>query len=325
MTAALPPDVLTVTPAPKRPGHWFGIDTGGQPWGILCGCLLVVGASVSFATARAGIVAGLLPIDIILMRFAVAGLFFLPLLIRFGALSLAGIGWRRGLVLLLTGGPLFAGLQTGGYAFAPLAHGAVIGPAAVTLLSTLIAATVLRERLSKPHIAGATLVIAGIVLISWHGLTAVSGSRTWIGDLMFFTSSILWASFTVLLRYWRLDAVRAVAVVSVLSLLVMIPGYLALVGWPHLYALPLGPLLLQGLIQGGLQGVIGILGYSHAVRVLGVSRAVLFPAVVPAVSILIGIPIVGEIPTLEQVGGMLLVTIGLLSAIGLFQRRRLKQ
>jgi drug/metabolite transporter (DMT)-like permease len=55
--------------------------------------------------------------------------------------------------------------------------------------------------------------------------------------------------------------------------------------------------------------------------VLGVSRAVLFPAMVPAVSIIIGIPIVGEFPNAFQIAGLLLVTAGLLGAVGVFRLR----
>jgi drug/metabolite transporter (DMT)-like permease len=65
---------------------------------------------------------------------------------------------------------------------------------------------------------------------------------------------------------------------------------------------------------------MGILGYSHAIRVLGVSKAALFPCAVPAASLLIGIPVLGEIPSAEQVAGMAMVTVGLLVAIGLFRR-----
>jgi drug/metabolite transporter (DMT)-like permease len=144
-----------------------------------------------------------------------------------------------------------------------------------------MAAAFLHERLSKAHIIGAALVITGIVLISWHGLHAEPGSRTWIGDLLFVGSNLLWAGFTVLVRQWRLDALRAIAVVSVLSALVTIPGYLVFIGLPHLLALPVEAVVTQGLLEGGLQGVLGIVGYSHAIRLLGVSRAVLFPASVP--------------------------------------------
>ena len=195
---------------------------------------------------------------------------------------------------------------------------AVIHPASVTILSTGIAATVLGERLSRAHVIGATLVIAGIVLISWQGLHA-TGETNWIGDVLFFTSAALWAIFTVLVRHWKLPALRAIAVMSFLSLLITLPGYLAWYGVDHLLSRPALAMATQALVQGLGQGVVAITAYSQAIRVLGVSRAVLFPAMVPAVSILMGIAIVGEVPNAIQIGGLVLVTIGLLGAIGVFR------
>ena len=65
-------------------------------------------------------------------------------------------------------------------------------------------------------------------------------------------------------------------------------------GWAHFIHLPVGQVAVQALLQGDMQGAIGIVAYTHTIRVLGVSRAVLFPASVPAVSILIGIPVLGK-------------------------------
>jgi drug/metabolite transporter (DMT)-like permease len=203
-------EATAVATVPRR----FTLGTQTEAWGYLCGCVLALGASLSFAAARAGIISGLTPADLILMRFGVAGIVLMPLLLRWGLPNLAGIGWRRGLILTVLGGPAFALMQMGGYAFAPLAHGAVIHPASVTILSTGIAAALLGERLSRVHLIGAGLVISGIVLISWQGLHAAVGVGTWVGDLLFFISAMLWAVFTVLIRHWRLPALRAIAVVG---------------------------------------------------------------------------------------------------------------
>ncbi|MEJ0017610.1 MAG: DMT family transporter [Acetobacteraceae bacterium] len=288
--------------------------------GFLAGCVLALGAPISFAAARAGILAGITPGDLVLLRYLVAGLLLLPVLLYLGIGNLAGIGWGRGAILLLTGGPVFALLQTGGYAYAPLAHGGVIAPAGVTIFSTIIAAVALHERLSRSHLLGAGLVILGIVLIGCEGLRAASGERIWMGDMLFVASAIPWATFTVLVRYWRLEAVRVITVVSVLSISVTLPAYLAVAGTNHLLSLPMGELSTQALVQGGVQGILAMLGYTHAIRVLGVSRAVLFPAAVPAVSVLIGIPLLGEIPSMAQWLGLTLVTIGLLAAAGVPRR-----
>lgn len=288
--------------------------------GFLCGSIMALGASLSFAAARAGILGGLGAVDMIFARYIVAGAIMLPLLLRYGARDLAGIGLRRALILTMLGGAPFALLQTGGYAFAPLAHGAVIAPSTVTIVSTIGAALFLRERLGRSHMVGVVVVLGGIFLIGWDGLIQPSGERAWLGDLLFFASSVLWAGFTLLLRYWRLPALQATTVVAVLSFVVTTPLYLVAMGFAHLQALPWGMLTLQGLIQGGLQGVITMVAYSQAVIFLGVSRAVLFPAIVPAVSVLVGIPIVGEIPSALQISGLGLVTLGLLTTVGLFRR-----
>ncbi len=298
------------------------LDTNSTGFGLFCGCLLAVGASASFAFARAGILAGFTPGDLILLRFLVSSVVFLPLLLRWGPWSLAGIGWPRSLVLLILGGPAFAIMQSGGYLFAPLAHGAVIHPASVTILSTLMAAVFLHERLSAAHIAGATVVVLGILLIGWHGLTAHVSSRSWIGDAMFFASAVLWAGFTVLVRAWQLPAVRAIAVIALLSTVLTLPAYLAWYDGPRLLHLPLRSVAVQAVMQGLVQGVIAITAYAHSIRVLGVSRAVLFPACVPAISVLLGILIVGEVPDWAQIAGLVLVTIGLLTAIGLLRLPR---
>lgn len=290
-------------------------------FGYACGIVMAFGASIAFASARAGILGGLGADDLIFVRFVTAGLVLLPLLIYWGLPTLAGIGWRRGVLLMLTGGPLFAILQTGGYAFAPLAHGAIIAPSTVTIVSTIAAAYFLGERLTRAHLIGAAIVLTGVSLVSWHGLAEhASGSRAWIGDIMFAASSVLWAIFTLLVRHWRLDAVRVTAVVAVLALVVVAPIYLSYRGIAHLTSLPLGAVAFQGVMQGLVQAVITIMAYSKSITILGVSRAVLFPATVPAISVLIGIWAVGEIPDITQIAGLVLVSLGMLVAVGVFRQ-----
>lgn len=281
---------------------------------------MALGASIAFAITRAGIVDGVQVVDMVFARYVVAALIMLPLLLRFGLFDLAGIGLKRGIVLTVLGGAPFAALQTGGYGFAPLAHGAVIAPSTVTIVSTIGAALFLREHLGRNHLLGATIVLGGIVMIGWDGITQPAGERAWLGDLLFFASSVLWAGFTLLMRHWRLPALRATAVVAVLSGVVTTPAYFLLSSAEHLRTLPLGMLAFQGLVQGGLQGAFTMLAYAQAVVLLGVSRAVLFPALVPALSVLIGIPVVGEIPSILQIAGLILVTLGLLTTVGLWQR-----
>jgi drug/metabolite transporter (DMT)-like permease len=303
---------LIVSPAGSS--QWA---SSGAAFGYACGVTMALGASFSFAAARAGVLAGLAPDDMVFARFVVAGLTTLPLLLYWGLPTLAGIGWRRGLALLLTGGPLFAILQTGGYAFAPLAHGGVIAPSTVTVLSTLAAGVILGEVLTRSHLVGSVLVLAGILLIGWQGIFgSAPGERAWIGDALFFLSSVLWAGYTLLMRRWRIDAMRATCVVAVLSLCAVVPVYLGSRGPSHLSELPGATLVFQGVVQGLLQSIITTTAYNRSIAILGVSRAVLFPAIVPAISVLIGIPALGEIPNAPQLAGLIVVSIGMFVAVG---------
>jgi drug/metabolite transporter (DMT)-like permease len=278
--------------------------------------MMALGSPLSFAAARTAMLHdGLNPGDLILARYLIAGPLMLPVLLYFGVSNLTGIGWKRGAILALLGGPLFALLQTAGLAYAPLGHGGVITPAAVAIISTALAAIVLRERPGIIRLAGSGLMIVGIVLIGWDGLRGTGGPMTWFGDLLFLGAAVALALFSVMVRIWRIDALRAITVVSVLAAAVTTPGYVVVSGTARLSALSLGTLLFQGLVQGGVHGILATLGFTHAVRVLGVSRAMFFAAAVPVVSLLIGVPLLHELPTAQQWLGVGLASLGLLAAV----------
>jgi hypothetical protein len=92
------------TAAPATVPRRFAFDTRTDAWGYLSGGVLALGASLSFAAARAGVINGLTPGYLIPMWFGVAGIVLLPLL-RWDFPTLAAIGRRRGLVLTGRGGP----------------------------------------------------------------------------------------------------------------------------------------------------------------------------------------------------------------------------
>jgi len=87
--------------------------------GVAAGCLMSLGAPLSFAAARGAMLNdGLTAGDLILVRYLVAGPLMLPLLFYFGVSGLAGFGWRRGIILAVLGGPSLTLLQTTGLAYA---------------------------------------------------------------------------------------------------------------------------------------------------------------------------------------------------------------
>jgi drug/metabolite transporter (DMT)-like permease len=287
--------------------------------GMLYGMAAVVIWGSYLAMARAGVVGGITAADFTLIRYGTAGLVMLPWLAVNEPRTMAGMGWGRAAALTLTAGPLFILLGVGGYAFASLAQGAVAQPAAVVVFTTLLAAWLLKDRPNRTRLTGLCVVLLGIGVIAGPGL--FSGTAiTPIGDAMFLGAGLLWASFTILARRWGIKAIPATAAVSVLSALIVVPVYAATIGFSHLLSIPASVLLPQILVQGLLSGVVAVICFTRAAENLGAARAALFPALVPASAILMGIPIAGEWPNLAQLVGLGLVSLGLLVAMGVLRR-----
>lgn len=283
-------------------------------YGIVFGTIAAVIWGAFLAVSRHGMGAGLHASDLAFIRYAVAGAVLLPWVLTHSPRTLAGIGWRRGIVLSLLAGPLFVLIGASGYLFAPLAHGAVIQLGVLTLMSICLAALLLGERLRTSRFIGLGVIIAGLVTIA--GPALLDGqSQAWIGDLLFAAAGSMFAVFTILVRRWKLQAFATTAVVSVLSGVIYSPLYLALTGTQRLSAAPIALLVEQGVVQGLLSGIVALFTFARAVHYLGAGRAALFPALAPAVAILLGIPLVGELPSLGQWCGLLICTFGLLIAL----------
>ncbi len=89
--------------------------------------------ALGFVAARHGIDIGLTPADLTLHRFVWAGIVLMPLVLRDGIADLNGIGWSRGIILTILGGPGLAIVSYSGFLLVPLGHGGVIQPSCAAL------------------------------------------------------------------------------------------------------------------------------------------------------------------------------------------------
>src|ERR1700745_1159955 len=96
--------------------------------GIACGIGAALFWALGFVATRHGLKAGFTPVDLLTHRFLWSGLVFLPFVLRAGLRYLCGIGWGRGLVLVVLGGPVMSLISYAGFLFVPLGHGSVIQP-----------------------------------------------------------------------------------------------------------------------------------------------------------------------------------------------------
>jgi drug/metabolite transporter (DMT)-like permease len=282
--------------------------------GIASGIAAAFCWALAFAVAKHGIMVGMAPADLALHRFVWTGALMLPFLARQGLSDLGGVGWGRGLVLMLFAGPLQAFLAYYGFTIVPLGHGTVIQPATAVAMGALLSAWILREYLSVSRIAGIVIILSGLSLFGAEALTTI-GAHGAGGDLLFVGAGTLWACFSVALRRWSVSGVHAMAVVSVLALLIVAPLHGLVFGYQSMIAAGLTENLLQAFVQGFLGGAVPIYLYAHSVSLLGSSRASMFPALVPVFAVALGIIVIGEIPTAMRLAGLAIVVIGFRFAV----------
>jgi drug/metabolite transporter (DMT)-like permease len=276
--------------------------------GVGCGLGAALFWALGFVATRHGLKVGFTPADLMMHRFLWSGIAFLPLVVRAGFGDLYGIGWGRGLALMVLGGPVMSIISYTGFLFVPLGHGSVIQPSCATLGGIFLAAVLLRERISFSRFCGAVIIVAGLVVIGGEsiGHIGLSGVQ---GDLIFVLTGFMFAGFATLVRYWRISAFSAAAVISVLSLS-LFPLYVASGGLGRVAAIGLGENALQALGQGVLAGPGALYLFAFSIQRLGVARAAIVPAIVPALTVLVGWMLLGEPPTSLQVAGLVTVLCG---------------
>jgi drug/metabolite transporter (DMT)-like permease len=276
--------------------------------GILCGAGAALFWAAGFAAARHGIAIGFSAADLALHRFAWIGFFLLPILLRDGLRDLGGIGWGRGILLALFGGPPLAIISYSGFLVVPLGHGGVIQPASAALFGLLYASLVLGENLPRERVIGAVVIVAGLCLIGVEALTTI-GRHGLLGDFAFVTAGWCFATFAMLVKLWHLPPTRATVIVSVVSL-ADIPIHGLLFGFERMLSFGLWENLLQVIAQGVFAGAGAIYLFARAVVLLGAARAAVFTSLVPAFTLLMGFVFLGEVPSLAQIAGLVIVLVG---------------
>lgn len=235
--------------------------------------------------------------------------------------GLSPLPLRPTLVLGLFGGLAYAVLAYSGFFFAPAAHGSVLMPGSLPLWASLLSLWLLGDRLPAVRVFGLGLILLGDLLVGGASLLgALTGQGSvWKGDLLFMAASSCWATYSVLVRRTGADAVRATMAVTALALLSFVPAFLLLTQSgllpSRLGAAPWGEIVFQLLFQGLGSVVISGITFTRMIQYFGPVRSTMITALVPGLSALGAVWLLGEPMHWNLMLGLALVTAGIAAGV----------
>ncbi|WFU18195.1 DMT family transporter [Bradyrhizobium sp. CB3481] len=260
--------------------------------GALYGLAAVSIWSGWIVVARLGLQTNLTPWDIAALRFGVAGLLLLPIVLRRG-LALERLGFI-GLIAIVLGGGAPVLLANTGLLFAPAAHAGALFPGVMPLAVAVLAAAVLHEPFTIVKKVGFALIVVGVIGITWRMVGPIDPQQA-TGHVLFLASAFAWACYTVAMRRARLDGLHAASIAAVGALILYVPAYFVAEG-ASLGRASLGDVALQAFVQGVLTAIVSLVFYGRAVSLLGASSGAAFAALSPAMTAVMAIPVLGEWP-----------------------------
>jgi drug/metabolite transporter (DMT)-like permease len=305
------------------------IGIGAAVITVLIWTSFILIARASADPARGGL---LTPLDIAWCRIVGAALILLPwgayLVHQDRARGITSDSWLRlsplpkriTISVGFFGGLLYALLAYSGFAHAPALHASVLLPGSLPLWTALLVAWLLRDRITPPRALGLALIVLGDLLVGGLSLLrAFDGSGVWLGDLLFMSAALCWATYSVLARLHGLDAVRATIAITTFAAVTFVPMYsvLALTGvlQAHIFTAPLKELLFQALFQGWGSVVISGITFTQMIRYFGPVRSTMITALVPGLSAIGAVLLLGEPLHWNLVAGLVLVTTGILFGV----------
>lgn len=269
--------------------------------------------------SRFGVTNSLTVYDVAGLRFSIGAAVVLPYVLW----SRAWLGLTLGRVAFLTTtcGIPYALLSYYGFSLAPAAHGGVFLNGCLPIFTAVFGWIWIGQRSTPAQLLGLGVILLGVILVSNDSFGIPGNERAWLGDVCFLSAIALFALFMIANRVWFITPAQVLFSATVVSALVYVPFWFLLLD-STMSSAPRSEILLQAGYQGLVPSVMGITCLNIAIRNIGARATSLFLSAVPVLAALTAIPILLEIPGPRAWFGMVLVTLGILLALGLLERKK---
>lgn len=259
--------------------------------------------SGSLVMLRLGVTTSLNAYDLTFLRFGVAALILGPVVLRRG-IGTDRLGLTSLVALVIAFGAPYVLLITLAMKTAPAAAAGALNPGTMAIASVLLGRIILGDRIGGVRFAGLTATAVGIVLFTRAGGAITTGHLVLVG------TGIMWASYVLIVRRAAVPALNATAIVAVGSAVFYVPIYL--IALPkQIGASPLADVLVQAGFQGVLVSVVAIYAFNRSAELLGAVAGATLPALIPVVTLGLGVVVLGETVGAEEFASAIVVTIGL--------------
>lgn len=246
--------------------------------------------------------------DLVALRFALAFLILMPILIY--KKDTAFLWTKEAFILAMVGGVGYCLTAYSAFHFAPAAHAAVFLNGCIPLCTALAAWVFFQHAFDRHTWISVVIMLFAIASMSFL-MFQESGAALGIGDLLFFISAVWWGIFTVLLRQWKLSAWHSMASVAIWSALVYVPIY-GLFFPKHLDVVEPWQMGVQVLFHGVFVVIIATLTYVEAIKRLGAFKAGSIVTLAPFIAAILAVPLLNEPLSMAIICGLLGMAIGAL-------------
>jgi drug/metabolite transporter (DMT)-like permease len=193
---------------------------------------------------------------------------------------------------------------------APAAHGGILSPGTQPFIVTIAAFFILGARPDRARVIALLPIALGVIFVA--GPNFLGGDiniEILIGDALLLSASVIWAVYSVYAKKWAYDPWLLTRFLCLASALVYLPLYLLFAPKGIMYV-SWSMILLQGLYQGIGPTILAMLFFLRAVERLGAERTGVMIGLVPIISGLAAVPLLGEPLTIPLIIGMILVSAG---------------
>ena len=284
--------------------------------GIILAILAVVIWSGNFVIAR-GIHNEIPPISLAFYRWTTASLLILPISFNYlkKDFSLLLKSWKLVLIAALTGITMFNTFIYLGSHYTSAINLALIGNTVSPVVSVVLAAIFLKEKLSRAKTVGMMLCVCGILYLLIRGdIRNLFSLRFSAGDGWMVLAALAFSVYSILARKKNeaISFLGFLAATFIAGTLMLLPFYL----WEsQQQTFAWNSKLLYTMLYLGLgTSIISFFCWNYSIRQIGAGRTALFGNLIPIFSSIEAVIFLHEPFTMIHLVSMLLVFAGLLLA-----------